>query len=106
DKEYHHIVYSSDIKTIIGKWIRLIEDLQNQVYSFAPTHVLHIKQQYMDGLMKIHLDKEPYFLSFDLNGKTETVHIDTIKKGQPDFTATITYLTTEQGGRKGYAASG
>jgi translation elongation factor EF-Tu-like GTPase len=56
--------------------------------------------------LKIHLDKEPYFLVYQNGDKHQVVRIDKVNKGEPDFIARVTYLTTEQGGRIGYAASG
>jgi len=106
DKNYHHTVHSVDIKTGVEKWLRQIEDLQNQVYSFDPSQVQDIMQQYSNGQLKVHVDKEPYFLTFEMGGKRHVLHIDKVNKGQPDFIAKVTYLTTEQGGRKGYASSG
>jgi hypothetical protein len=106
DKSYHHTVHSSNIWTAVDKWVQQIEDLQNQIYSFNPGQVQSIKHQYSNGLLKIQSDKEPYFLTFQIDDKNQVVLIDKINKGEPDFIAKVTYLTTEQGGRKGYAASG
>ena len=105
-KTFHHTIHSVDIKAAVTKWLRQIEDLQNQVYSFDRIQVLNIKQQFSNGELKIHVDKEPYFLTYINGDKHQVVHIDKVNKGEPDFTAQVTYLTTEQGGRKGYAASG
>jgi translation elongation factor EF-Tu-like GTPase len=52
------------------------------------------------------VDTEPYFLTFQTGDKHQVVNIDKVNKSEPDFIARVTYLTTEQGGRKGYAASG
>lgn len=106
DKTYHHIVHSVDVNTVIEKWLRQIEDLQNQVYSFDPSQVQDIKGQYSNGQLKVHVDKEPYFLTYENGRRQQVVHIDKVNKGEPDFIARVTYLTTEHGGRKGYAASG
>ena len=106
DKTYHHTVHSVEVKTAVEKWLRQIEDLQNQVYSFDPSQVQNIKQQYSTGQVKINVDKEPYFLVYQISDKHQVVHIDKVNKGEPDFLARVTYLTTKQGGRKGYAASG
>ncbi len=106
DRTFHQTVHAVDAKTAVEKWIKQIEDLQNQVYSFDPSQVQNIQQQFSNGKMKIHVDKEPYFLSYQNGDKYQVVSIDTVNKGEPDFIAKVTYLTTEQGGRKGYAASG
>lgn len=106
DKSYHHTIHTGDVKTVVEKWLRQIEDLQSQVYSFDTTQVQDIKQQYLNGHLKVHVDKEPYFLTFQTGNKTQIVHIDKVNKGEPDFLARVTYLTTEQGGRIGYATSG
>ncbi len=106
DRTFHHMVHAVDAKAAVEKWIKQIEDLQNQVYSFDPSQVQNTKQQVSNGQLKIHVNKEPYFLTFQNGDKHHVVHIDKVDKGQPDFIAKVTYLTTEQGGRKGYAASG
>jgi anti-sigma28 factor (negative regulator of flagellin synthesis) len=106
DKSYHHTIHAGDETTAVEKWIRQIEDLQNQVYSFDTTKVQDIKQQYSNGNLKVHVDKEPYFLILQIGDKNQIVHIDKINKGEPDFLARVSYLTTEQGGRKGHATSG
>lgn len=106
NKTYHQTVHSIDIKTAVEKWIVQIEDLQNQVYSFDPSLVQTIKQQYLNGQLNIHENKERYFLIFKRDDKHEFVYIEKIKKSEPDFIGRVTYLTTEQGGRKVYAASG
>jgi hypothetical protein len=103
---YHHTVHSVDVRTAVDKWVKKIEDLQNQVYSFNSEQVRNIKQQYSSGRLKIHLDKEPYSLTYQTGEKYQIVNIEKVTKGAPDFIAKVSYLTTEQGGRKGYAASG
>jgi hypothetical protein len=105
-KSFHHTVHSVDIRNSVGTWIRQIEDLQNQVYSFDPSQVENIKQQYLSGELKINIEKEPYFLSYKVDTKYQVVNIDKINKGEPDFIAKVTYLTTQEGGRTSYAASG
>jgi hypothetical protein len=106
ERTLHHTVHAVDVKAVVEKWIKQIEDLQNQVYSFNSSQVQNIKQQFSNGQLKIHVNKEPYFLTFQNGDKHQAVHIDKVDKGEPDFIAKVTYLTTEQGGRKGYAASG
>jgi hypothetical protein len=106
DKRYHHTIHTSDVKAAVEKWLHQIEDLQNQAYSFDTTQVQDIKQQYSNGHLKVHMDTEPYFLTFQVGDKNQIVHIDKVNKGEPDILARVTYLTTEQGGRKGYATSG
>ncbi|MES1221408.1 MAG: hypothetical protein ABUT20_38260 [Bacteroidota bacterium] len=106
DKSFHHTIYSVDIESSLGKWIRQIEDLQTQVYSFDKSQVENIKQQFLGGQLKAQLDKEPYFLTYKVGDTNQIVNIDKVKKSDPDFIAKVTYLTTEEGGRIGYAASG
>ncbi|HRH51087.1 MAG TPA: hypothetical protein PLP23_20220 [Panacibacter sp.] len=106
DNIYHHTVHSIDPKTAVPKWIIQIEDLQDEVYSFNPNQVDNIMQQYSNGHLKIYVDKEPYFLTFQIGDKCQVVHIDKVRKSEPDFIAKVTYLTTEQCGRKRYVISG
>jgi len=106
EKKYQQNIHSADTESSVEKWLRKIEDLQNEVYSFDKTQVENIKQQFLSGQLKMQLDKEPYFLKYKIDDKFQVVNIDKINKGEPDFVAKVTYLTTEEGGRKGYAASG
>jgi len=101
-----HTVHASDVKTAVEWWIRQIEDFKNEVYSFDQHQVQTIRQQYSNGQLKIYVDKEPFFLVYQNGDKHQVVCIDRVNKGEPDLIAQVTYLTTEQGGRKGYAASG
>ena len=106
NKSFHHTVHSVDLKTSVDKWIRQIEQLQNEVYSFDKTQVENIRQQYVNEELKMQLDTEPYFLTYKIDDTFQVVNIDRVNKGQPDFVAKITYLTTEDGGKKRYATSG
>jgi hypothetical protein len=85
DNTYYHTVYSVDVKTAVDKWIRQIEDLQNEVYSFNPDQVQTIKQQYLNGQLQVHVYKEPYFLTYQTFDKHQIVHIDKVNKGEPGF---------------------
>ncbi len=106
DKHYQHTIHSVDINSSIAKWLTRIEDLQNEVYSFDKSQVENIRVQFLNSQFKIQLDKEPYFLTYKVGDTIQVVNIDKVKKGAPDFIAKVIYLTTEEGGRKGYAASG
>ena len=106
DKKYEHRIHSIDISNSIEKWIGKIDDLQAQVYSFDKGEVENIRQQFLSGQLNIHLTKEPFFLTYKSGDTLQVVNIDKVKNGEPDFIAKVTYLTTEEGGRKGYTASG
>src|SRR5438874_2330111 len=97
ETSYHHTIHSVDIKTSVDKWIRQIEDLHNQVYSFDIGQVQNIKRQYSSGQLETHLDEEPFFLTYKVSGDIQVVNIDKVNKGLPDFIAKVTYLTTHQG---------
>jgi len=60
-KSFHHTIHSPDIESSLDKWIRVIEDLQNEVYSFDKTQVENIKHQFLTKELKIQLDKTPFF---------------------------------------------
>lgn len=106
DKKYQHIIHSVDINSSVEKWLRRIEDLQDEVYSFDKSQVESIRHQFLNNQLNIQLDKEAYFLTIKVGDKIQVVNIDKVKKSEPDFIAKLTYLTTEEGGRKDYAASG
>ncbi|RYF83237.1 MAG: hypothetical protein EON98_10520 [Chitinophagaceae bacterium] len=80
--------------------------MQNHGYSFDASQVQNIKQEFSNGQLKVHVDKEPFFLVYQNGDKPQVVSIGKVDKGEPDFVARVAYLTTAQGGRKGYAASG
>lgn len=103
---YSHTIYAGDIQAAIGKWIQQIEFLQETDYSYNPAEVKNIRLQYENGKMKQQLEKEPFFLHYQQGTKPMIVNINKVNKGTPDFIATVTYLTTAQGGRKGITASG
>jgi len=106
DRTFYQTVYAIDAKASVEKWVNQIADLQNQVYSFDQNQVQNIMQQYSSGQLKVNVDKEPFFVVYQNQDKHQVVHIDKVNKGEPDFIARVTYLKTDQGGRKGYAASG
>jgi hypothetical protein len=106
EKPRQYTIYSPDIASSVAKWISILEDLQKEVYSFNAIEVQNIKQQYLSGQIKINLESEPFFLTYKLGNKEQVVNIEKVNKGEPDFIAKVGYLTTEEGGRKGYAASG
>jgi hypothetical protein len=106
NQTYHHTIHSVNIEIAVEKWLRQIEDLQDQIYSFDPAQVENIKQQYSNGQLKVHIEKEPYFLTYQADDKHQVVKIDKVNKGEPDFIAKVTYLTTQEGGRINYAVSG
>ena len=106
DERYQHTIHSVDIDSSVAKWVREIEDLQDEVYSFDKNQVENIREQFLSGQFKIQVDKEPYFLTFKVSDAIQVVNIDRVKKGDPDFIAKVIYLTTENGGRKSYAVSG
>jgi len=103
---YQHTIHSADINSSVQKWLQRIEDLQGEVYSFDKIQVENIRTQFLNNQFQIQFDKEPYFLTYKVGDRIQVVNIDKVKKGDPDFVAKLTYLTTEEGGRNGYAASG
>lgn len=106
NNRYQHTIYSVDIASSIEKWVRMIEDIQGEVYSFSKSDVENIKHQFLNNQLGIQLEKQPYFLTFKVDNKIQVVNIEKVKNDKPDFIAKLTFLTTEQGGRKGYAISG
>jgi hypothetical protein len=106
DKEFHHTVHSFDLFKAVDKWTQQIEELQGAVYSFDANVVFQIRQQYSDGLIKINPENQFDFLTLKIDENIVVVYIRQIDKGEPDFIAKVSYLTTAQGGRKGYATSG
>jgi hypothetical protein len=106
ERSFHYTIHSSDLESSVSKWINLIEDLQNEVYSFNRSEVEKINQQYLTGNFRISFEKEPFFLNYKVDDKYQLVNVKRVDKGDPDFIAKVSYLTTEEGGRKGFAASG
>jgi hypothetical protein len=106
NNNYRHTIHSADIMSSVEKWLNRIEELHDKVYSFDKIQVENIRTQFLNNQFQIHFEKEPYFLTYKADNRIQVVYIDKVKKGNPDFVAKLTYLTTEEGGRNGYAASG
>jgi len=104
--EFSLLIHSVDIETSFEKWLTKIFDLQNEFYSFNKMEVDNIKKLYSENKIHFHFDKAPYYFTFPFNEKIEVVKIEQVIKSNSDIVAKVTYLTTEQGGRIGYAASG
>lgn len=106
DKNYQHLIYSADINSSVEKWLKTIEELQDEIYSFDKIQVENIRRHFFNNQFQIHIDKEPYFLNYKAGDRIQVVNIDKVKKGNPDFVAKLTYLTSDEGGRNSYATSG
>jgi hypothetical protein len=106
DKNYYHTIHSVDIKSSVEKWLKQIENLQDEVYSFDKQQVENIKQQFLNGQLKLQLSIEPFYLTYKVDDIIQIVNINKINKGEPDFIAKITYLTKEEGGKQRYVISG
>ena len=104
--KFQHTIHSENIESSVSKWLIQLEDLKDQVYSFDEKILKLIRTAfYSDSIELIKNDKLSY-LKYVIDGKYQLTYIDSVQKGLPDFTADLKYLTTEEGGRKGYAASG
>ena len=105
-KEFLHTIHSQDLTSSILKWVVQIEDLKEQVYSFKETVVEQIKVEFKEQRIELNTDEKLSYLRYTIKGKSQITYIDSVKKGRPHFIAELRFLTTEEGGRKGYAASG
>jgi elongation factor Tu len=106
NKEFQHTIHSENIESSISKWIVQLEDLKDQVYSFDEKIFTLIKNEFDSDRIKFIKDDKLSYLNYVIDNKNQLTYIDSIKKGLPDLTANMQYLTTEDGGRKGYATSG
>ena len=106
NKEFQHTIHSENIEGSLSKWLVQLEDLKDEVYSFDEKIFSHIRTEFESDRIELIKDEKLSYLKYVINGKNQLTYIDLVKKGLPDFTAEVTYLTTEEGGRKGYAASG
>ncbi|WP_052467175.1 hypothetical protein [Psychroserpens damuponensis] len=104
EKEFSQTIYADSITDSITNWINHINDLKKEVYSFDQKSVESIETQFKNG--KIKFQKNPNVLVYELNGKYQITYINENKKLEPDFIAELKFMTTENGGRKGYAYSG
>lgn len=100
---YSQTIYANSIKESIRYWIDRIKDLKDQVYSFNQKEVEFIESQYNNGTMEFKAN--PNILVYKLNGKYQITHIGEHKELEPDFIAELQFVTTENGGRKGYTYS-
>ena len=105
-REFRQIVYAKDVNESLNKWIEKIKDLQNEVYSFDAETVLAIQIQVLNKSTKIVGNDFNYHIVFSVEDTICITYIDKLKKRGPDFIAELYYLTTAEGGRKGYASSG
>jgi hypothetical protein len=106
DETFHQTIHAIDIQTSVQKWVDKINDLKNEVYSFNPTQVKNITDQFTAGQISSQFEQKPFYISFNIVDQIQICYINVIDKGEPDFIAHLNYLTTEEGGRRGYAASG
>ena len=106
NKEFQHTVHSENIESSISKWLVQLEDLKDQVYSFDEKIFRLIRSEFDSNRIGLIKDDKLSYLKYVIDDKNQLTYIDSIKKGLPDFTAKVKYLTTEEGGRTGYAASG
>ena len=102
----HQTIHAVDLNTSIKKWLDKITLQKNEAYSFNSNQIESIKSQLESGEAEIQFDQKPFYFAFRLNEQFQFCYITELDKGQPDFVAVTKYLTTEEGGRKGYAASG
>ncbi|MFT3827394.1 MAG: hypothetical protein QM731_25960 [Chitinophagaceae bacterium] len=103
---YHHTVHASDLNVAIEKWLLQIDAAKTEEYSYDEEEVKVIRQEYDNGRMKKNLENEPLSLCYQNGRKPMVIHIDKVNKGMPDLIAKVSYLTTEEGGRKGAVSSG
>ncbi len=106
DQKYYQTIHSVDIESSVEKWLKQIENLQDEVYSFDKRQVENIKQQFLTKQLNFQLSVEPFYLTYKLGDIIQTTNIRKINKGEPDFIAKVTYLTTEEGGKQRYVISG
>ena len=104
--EFQHTIHAKDIESSISKWMIQLEDLKEEVYSFDKTLVEHIKSEFDKGKIELIENNSLSQLRYSIDGKDQVTWIDLIKKDKPDFVAQLKYLTTEEGGRRCYVASG
>lgn len=106
DREFQHTVYSNDIETSLKKWIDLIVDEKNEAFSFDPEIAGKIESEYDNNNLILNINNELPFVSYRIDNTPQLTYIDKANKGNPDFIAEVTYLTTEEGGRSHFAANG
>lgn len=104
--EIQHTVYSKSLEDSIKDWLEKIELFKEEVYSFNPDIVREITNQIRENKFNLNKESQMNTLTYLINEIPQTTYIDIIEKGKPDFIASVTLLTTEEGGRKGFALSG
>tara|TARA_B100000809_G_scaffold245764_1_gene273049 strand:+ start:103 stop:744 length:642 start_codon:yes stop_codon:yes gene_type:complete len=104
--EFQHTIHSENIEGSVSKWLVQLEDLKDQVYSLEEEVVTHIITEFDSDRTELIKDEKLSYLKYMIDGKNQLTYIDSVKKDLPDFRADVRYLTTEEGGRKGYVTSG
>ncbi|MCC7453111.1 MAG: hypothetical protein IT222_03005 [Crocinitomix sp.] len=106
EETFHQTIHAIDIQTSVQKWINKISDLKNESYSFNPTQVKNISEQFVAGQITMQFDIKPFYITFKIADQIQFCYINELDKGQPDIIAETKYFKTEDGGRQHYTASG
>ena len=106
NREFQHTIHARDIESSLAKWIDQLESLKGQVYSFDLKLVDKIRKEFDLEKIDLTVNETATQLLYSVDGTLQITYINKVEKGPPDFIADLTYLKTEDGGRRGYAASG
>ena len=96
-----HTVYTDTIEKAVSKWINQLEQ-----GSLSEEVILCIKSQYERNKVELAQTNYISYLKYMLGDVYQLTYISSKNRGQLDFIADLTFLTTEEGGRKGHVLSG
>jgi len=79
--------------------------LQGEIYSLASSTVELVKEEFENRRIELFTNEDVNYIRFLVNGKQKVCLIEIIDKRQPDFSAEVDYLRTEDGGKINYVMS-
>jgi hypothetical protein len=101
---WSEIVYAENLESSLKKWIALI-NAPNRTGQYNAALKSLVNQSKISPFRKLEGSKSTFYLVFTSGLGHRTIYVKD-NDIEPDFIADIEYRTTENGGRRGYAASG
>jgi hypothetical protein len=102
-KEFQQTVYSENLDLSVRNWIIKLEE---ESFVFEKGLVKHLIELFESGKLELKTNNQLSFITYSINDKIYITYIDQHKIDLPDFTASLYFLKTEEGGRKNRVTSG
>lgn len=97
-------IYAEHVESSLKKWLFSLAELEMQVQEWVELKPF-IDQGHLSEISRVDNSQDMYFMTMTWRNSQVTIfiHEEVIT---PDFIAELNYLRTDQGGRKGFVASG